>query len=42
MKEGAKTVYDIPMGRVIGTAGETCIRIVVKYGVNVITAFSRM
>ena len=36
---GGKTLYIIPMNRVVGAAGETCIKIVVKEGVKLITAF---
>lgn len=34
------TVYDIPMGRVIGTDGETIIRIIVEDGTSkIVTSF---
>lgn len=35
-------VYDIPMGRIIGTNGETTVRVVVKNGTSeVITAYPK-
>ena len=37
--QGSETVYYIPMGRVIGTAGEKIIKIVIEDGINMITAF---
>jgi hypothetical protein len=38
-QDNVKQVFNIPMGRVVGTNGETSIRIVVKNGNKVITAF---
>ena len=39
IQQGNRQVYIIPMGRVVGTAGEKYVRIVVQNGNEVITAF---